>query len=609
MQFIVSGQRIAVENFVTGKLYTILWKNDTQVTLTCISIGADCVVFQGEAPLNLFTLTMQNADTIDTIEPTQLGTTNYNNLINKPSINGVDLIGNKTSAALGIRDVPAIIESDDGKILTANSDGTYTWQPAPSSGTMDYTQLNNKPQINSVTLTGNVSLADLGAAAAADIPTTPADIGAEPAITSENMLDADLVDDTSSTHKFATSAQLAQIATNENNILSIQAQVNNVTYLNYGINLFDKTVYTDGMYLGTNAVETANADYFISDYIYLHDSSINKLTWYTNNGAAVRFVAFYDSNKNYINNSWKQIGGSSQVNTIDIPSNAVYVRISTQKNQLNTTQLEYGTDYSGYAPYIAPYYKLKIGNSIIVDKSGLGDYTTVTEAVANAKSGDVIYIYKGVYENEVIEAWGKNISLVGFDARNTIIRNSTDNYNTPPLEISVGSVSNLTFETIANAEPNVKSYAVHVEHDSLTNGNLTFTNCIFKAASNAAVGVGLRPNCIVEFNNCTFEVGNNLNALFFHDSANYSGIQTLICNCCKITAGNAQAIRIDDNNVSGTTMYIEFVNTLVRNMSNLSSNAVWFNNTGHESGSGIGGLTNTYLSDKSYGNSSAILNV
>lgn len=404
------------------------------------------------------------------------------------------------------------------------------------------------------------------------------------------------------------SEKVEQIETNKTNISSVQAQVNNVTYLKYGINLFDKTVYIDGKYLGMNGVESINADYFISDYIYLYDASLDKLTWFTINGAAARFVAFYDSNKNYINNSWKQIGGSSQVNTIDIPSNAVYVRISTQKTQLNTTQLEYGTDYSGLVPYIAPYYKLKIGNSIIVDKSGLGDYTTVTEAVANAKSGDVIYIYKGVYENEVIEAWGKNISLVGFDARNTIIRNATDNYETPPLEISIGSVSNLTFEA-SNAETAKKAYAVHVEHDSLTNGNLTFTNCIFKAASNSAVGVGLRPNCIVEFNNCTFEVGNNLNALFFHDSANYSGIQTLICNCCKITAGNAQAIRIDDNNVSGTTMYIEFVNTLVRNMSNLSSSAIWFNNTGHESGSGIGGLTNTYLSDKSYGNSSAILNV
>ena len=230
MQFIVSGQRIAVENFVTGKLYTILWKNDTQVTLTCISIGADCVVFQGEAPLNLFTLTMQNADTIDTIEPTQLGTTNYNNLINKPQINGFDLIGNKTSAALGIRDVPSIVEADDGKILTANSDGTYTWQPAPSSGTTDYDELNNKPQINSVPLTGNVSLAELGAAAEADVPTTPADIGAEPAITSQNMLDADLVDDTSSTHKFATAAQLDQIETNETNISKFHKAANTDIY-------------------------------------------------------------------------------------------------------------------------------------------------------------------------------------------------------------------------------------------------------------------------------------------------------------------------------------------------------------------------------------------
>lgn len=238
MQFVVSGQRIAVENFVTGKLYTILWRNDTEVNLMCTSIGADCVVFQGEAPLNLFTLTMKNADTIDTIEPTQLGTTNYNNLINKPSINGVDLIGNKTSSALGIRDVPAVIEADEGKVLTAADDGSYSWQVIPE-GTTDYTDLSNKPQINSVTLSGNLSLSDLGAAAAADIPTTPADIGAEPAITSENMLDADLVDDTCSTHKFATAAQLAQIATNENNILKLMPTAYTTPRINteYGLTL------------------------------------------------------------------------------------------------------------------------------------------------------------------------------------------------------------------------------------------------------------------------------------------------------------------------------------------------------------------------------------
>ena len=40
-------------------------------------------------------------------------------------------------------------------------------------GTDDYEDLENKPQINSVTLSGNKSLADLGIAAASDIPTVP----------------------------------------------------------------------------------------------------------------------------------------------------------------------------------------------------------------------------------------------------------------------------------------------------------------------------------------------------------------------------------------------------------------------------------------------------
>lgn len=42
--------------------------------------------------------------------------------------------------------------------------------------------------------------------------------GKQGTIDSNNMLDADLVDDSNATHKFATSAQLSQIATNQSNI-------------------------------------------------------------------------------------------------------------------------------------------------------------------------------------------------------------------------------------------------------------------------------------------------------------------------------------------------------------------------------------------------------
>ena len=75
-----------------------------------------------------------------------------------------------------------------GQVLKKASGADYDTEWADESGggggTSDYSDLTNKPQINSVTLSGNKSLADLGIAAASDIPTvpsaytsTPADLG------------------------------------------------------------------------------------------------------------------------------------------------------------------------------------------------------------------------------------------------------------------------------------------------------------------------------------------------------------------------------------------------------------------------------------------------
>ena len=58
-------------------------------------------------------------------------------------------------------------ETDTGKLKIGNGSDNYTTLPyvsdgGGSSGTTDYTQLENKPQINSVELTGNKTLNDLG---------------------------------------------------------------------------------------------------------------------------------------------------------------------------------------------------------------------------------------------------------------------------------------------------------------------------------------------------------------------------------------------------------------------------------------------------------------
>ena len=70
---------------------------------------------------------------------------NYNDLRNKPSINGVELVGNKTSEDLHI---------DPG-------------------GTTDYEDLENKPQINYTPLEGNLTLDDLDIQSKIDFPEDP----------------------------------------------------------------------------------------------------------------------------------------------------------------------------------------------------------------------------------------------------------------------------------------------------------------------------------------------------------------------------------------------------------------------------------------------------
>ena len=170
MEFITTGNRIAVENFDIGKIYTITWQTGNYKSLACTGKGTDFVMFQDQEPELLFCLTMDSAVTVSSIEEGGggSGTSNYNELDNKPQINGVTLVGNKSSADLNIYDVPAVTSENNNYILTASFSGgvgSYSWQPAQGGGgTSDYTQLSNLPQINSVELLGNKSLSDLGIA-------------------------------------------------------------------------------------------------------------------------------------------------------------------------------------------------------------------------------------------------------------------------------------------------------------------------------------------------------------------------------------------------------------------------------------------------------------
>lgn len=90
--------------------------------------------------------------------------------------------------------------------------------PVALSG--DYDDLTDKPTIGSGTLTVQRNATDVGTFSAnatsnatinITVPTTPADIGAQPVISSSDKLSADLIDDSSSTKKLVTATQLSAI--------------------------------------------------------------------------------------------------------------------------------------------------------------------------------------------------------------------------------------------------------------------------------------------------------------------------------------------------------------------------------------------------------------
>ena len=104
-----------------------------------------------------------------------VGSINYNDLTNKPSINNVELSGNKSLHELGIQSEGnyatvndldtkqnTLISGTNIKTINNNSilgSGNIDIQ---GGGTSDYTDLTNKPKINNVELNGNKSLNDLG---------------------------------------------------------------------------------------------------------------------------------------------------------------------------------------------------------------------------------------------------------------------------------------------------------------------------------------------------------------------------------------------------------------------------------------------------------------
>lgn len=273
------------------------------------------------------------------------------------------------------------------------------------------------------------------------------------------------------------------------------------------------------------------------------------------------------SAENLINGGFAKTLGDLSYN--DGKGNFYKIRTKVEGEIIDETNVIALTNYPLLVAELIPNYYLnqltnkinKIENinlnyNILVDINGNGDYTSLSTAVSNANNNDIIYIKKGTYNNEIVNCGNKFLTIIGEDRDNTIIQNSYDDYTKQPLTISKGLIKNLSFkQNGSDVTTSIKSYAVHIDSDNSYNSKLLFENCYFYSLTHASVGIGLRPNFTLEFNNCTFRSDHNLTpqnehrgALFVHNSNNPNMIgnnQLLILNNCKLSTQYGSVIHLE----------------------------------------------------------------
>lgn len=182
-------------------------------------------------------------------------------------------------------------ESLTERVETLEQNGTGT------GGTTNYAELENKPSINGVELSGNKTSADLGIG-------NPTDEQVSSAV--ESWLDE---------HPEATTT-----------IEDKSINPDKTTWLRQIYhNIFDASTILDGYYFFTstngNTTGGGTSDYFVSDYIPVESGK----TYYFNFKQA--HIKTYSSDKSYVST----ITTSTTSNLVEIPSDICYIRFSTGK--------------------------------------------------------------------------------------------------------------------------------------------------------------------------------------------------------------------------------------------------------------------------------------
>ena len=207
--------------------------------------------------------------------------------------------------------------------------------------------------------------------------------------------------------------------------------------------------------------------------------------------------------------------------------------------------------------------QLDTRRNIYVSNNKNADYTTITEAINDCKLAPKnhqynIIIDSGLYFESLNLYDVNNINLIGVDKNTCIIKNANANYYKAPLATNgAGYFANLSFISTSeqDEDADLTSYAMHYEGDS-AGGTCEFHNCYFYSDNNSAVGIGMRKNETLIFNQCEITKADTkpypAGAFYCHSSQfNGHSNQHIMVKDCVITSQSGAFLTIDDSNTIG----------------------------------------------------------
>ena len=241
-------------------------------------------------------------------------------------------------------------------------------------------------------------------------------------------------------------------------------------------------------------------------------------------------------------------------------------------------------------------------------------FPSLSEAVAEAKDGDVIVVFSGKYV-ESVHAANKTIYIIGESRGECMLSYSNANYFSPPVEMGSGMLANMTVYAVHQEIEEgaiAKAYSLHVDFDISKNAQFQVIDVDFINESYQTIGIGLRENFTLRFQNCLFECKGDNNAFYCHDDPTREGSanqRLIVENCRFVNNGtNASTILIQSQEAPNSEILCEWNNNTVENRAGgkLLATHLWKEKASSESG--WLGLSFWKNAENSNGNSLAELN-